>query len=183
MNKFILPTVLVILSIGLFTMYIDPTYKEIKELKGVNAQYQEALSKSKELRVIRDSLLESYNSFTEEDLNRIKKLLPDNVDNVRLIMDVNSMASAYGAIIRDVQVSTSDERGDVRVNIADVKKYEHVTLNFSVSATYENFVKFIGDLRDSLRLVDIIHIDFTPPTNQDSEVYKYNFTVKTYRLK
>ena len=121
MNKFIFPTVLIILSIGLFTMYIDPTYKEVKELKSVNNQYQEALNKSKELRVIRDSLLESYNSFTEADLSRIKKLLPDNVDNVRLIMDVNSMASTYGAIIRDVKVSSSEESSDVRVNIADIK--------------------------------------------------------------
>ncbi len=182
MNKFILPTFLIILSIGLFTVYIDPTYKEIKDLKAISSQYQEALNKSKELRIVRDSLLESYNSFTEEDLSRLKRLLPDNVDNVRLIMDVNSMASRYGAVIRDIRVNVPTGSDDVRVNITDIKKYESVTLSFSMSSTYENFIKFIGDLRDSLRLVDITHIDFTPPTSQDSNIYKYNFTVKTYRL-
>ncbi|MBU1557654.1 type 4a pilus biogenesis protein PilO [Patescibacteria group bacterium] len=183
MNKFIIPIILIVLSIGLFVMYIDPNYKEVKVLKDVNNQYQEALNKSKELRKVRDSLLEQYNSFTEEDLSRIRKLLPDNVDNVRLIMDVDSIASVYGAIIRDVKINSNSESDDVRVNIADIQKYEDVTLSFSMSANYENFVKFVGDLRDSLRLVDITHLDFNPPLNTESDVYKYNFTIKTYRLK
>ena len=178
MNKFIKPLILLLLSAGLFFSYSDPTYKDIKKIKKTKIKYDEALGKSKELRIARDNLVNKYNSFSENDLTRIRKMLPDNVDNVRLIMDINSIAAKYGAFIRNVKVNTSED--EEKMKIINKKKYDSVVLEFSISATYEDFLKFIFDLKNSLRLVDIIKLDFS--SISDTENYKYNFTIKTYRL-
>ena len=174
MNKFILPVILLIVSVGLFVGFIDPTYKEAKELKEVKSQYDVALDKSKELRSIRDSLIGKYNSFSDSDLIRIRKMIPDNVDNVRLVMDIDSVAAKYNSTIRDVKVNVPSDSDEVRVNIAEVRDYEFVTLDFSMTSTYDNFINFVTDLKDSLRLVDITNLSFSS-LSQTPGVYKFNF--------
>lgn len=183
MNKFILPTILILASIGLFIVYIDPTYKDAQDINAVKQQYDDALAKSKELRTVRDALLQKYNSFSDVSLARIKKMVPDNVDNVRLIMDVDSIASKYGSTIRDVKVSVSDDsQTSGRVNIAENKEYDSVNLDFSINTTYDNFYNFITDLKDSLRLVDVTGLSFDY-SRQNPGFYKFSFSIRTYRLK
>ena len=86
MTKLTTPVLLIILSIGLFFMYVDPTYNNVQEIIQEQERFDEALDKSKELQMIRDELLAKYNTFSTSDLNRLSKLLPDNVDNVRLVL-------------------------------------------------------------------------------------------------
>ncbi|MBU4480088.1 type 4a pilus biogenesis protein PilO [Patescibacteria group bacterium] len=181
MNKFILPIILIVLSICFFVFFIDPVYQEIKVLKAENSQYDEARNKSKELRVVRDDLLKKYNSFSEEDLSRIRKLLPDNVDNIRLAMDVNNIASKYGITIKGIKLASSEVGKDDKIKVSRGLGYDFVTLEFSMSATYDDFIKFITDLKDSLRLVDVVRLDFDA-VDQGSGVYKFDVGVKTYWL-
>jgi len=181
MNKFLTPSILIIVSIVLFFVYIDPVYTEIKSIKEEKALYDEALNKSKELRQIRDSLLTKYNSFSEENLSRLKKMIPDSVDNVRLIMDIDSIASSHGITISAVNVGVGNG-SDSRIGSDTGENYDFVTLDLSVLASYDDFIAFIGDLKDSLRLVDIPSISFVVPTPY-LDIYKYNLTIKTYWLK
>lgn len=180
MNKFFLPIFLILLSIGLFIVFINPEYLKIKDLRSVNNQYDEALNKSKELRIFRDSLLEKYNTFDENNLSKIKKMLPDNIDNVRLIMDIDNIASKYNATIKDVEVRASSDKKE-KINVHSDKDYDYVTLDFSILTTYENFTSFISDLKNSLRLVDITSIKFSKP--EKDGIYKYDLSIKTYWLK
>lgn len=182
-NKFILPILLIIISIGLFVMYIDPTYEQTKVLKNKNLEFNEALNKSKELRQFRDSLLEQYNSFSQEDLVKLKKLLPDTVDNVRLIMDIDSIASEYGITIQSIKVDApqTESKGEIAV-VSNSKPYDFVTLSFSMNASYEDFISFVTDIKDSLRLVDIKDIEFDV-SETGSGLNKYNITIRTYWLK
>lgn len=181
MNKLALPALLIIVSIGLFVFHVDPTYKDIKDLTAINGQYNEARDQSKELRKVRDSLLEMYNSFTAEDLDRIKKLVPDNIDNVRLVMNIDNIASKYGMTIKNVKVNQLDDKSGNQI-ILNTSDYDSVTLNFSVTASYEDFISFISDLKDSLRLVDIVSLDLSA-AGTDTTAYKYDLGIKTYWLK
>jgi hypothetical protein len=182
MNKFALPVLLIIVSLGLFITYIDPAYKDLKILRSEGLQYDKALNSSKELRGIRDILSKRYNSFSDNDLSRIKKLLPDNIDNVRLVIDVDNIASKYGITIRGVKIETVADIEESKIVVSDNKDYEFVILRFTMSSSYQDFISFITDLKDSLRLVDIVDLDFTVPS-QGSNLYTYNLGVKTYWLK
>src|SRR3989344_127204 len=178
MSRIILPIILIIISAGTFVIFIDPTYKNIGELKAEKVQYDEARNKSKELRTIRDGLLEKYSSFSDNDLERVKKMIPDNVDNIKLVMDINAIAAKYGAIIRDIKLNAPIDNPDIRAGAQD-SKYGFVTLSFSMTSSYEDFVTFITDLKDSLRLVDITDLSFKV-THEEVNSYKFNFTIKRF---
>ena len=55
--------------------------------------YNEALNNSKALEDKRDTLTAKYNTIDPNDLIKLQKLLPDNVDNIRLILEIGQIAS------------------------------------------------------------------------------------------
>ncbi len=181
MFKLIIPIFLIVLSGGLFFSYIDSAYTETGDLKAEQEEYNNALTKSKELREIRGQLLGKYNTFSKEDTEKLEKLLPDNIDNVRLIMEINHIAVRNGGMIRSVEmnssVSSEDEKGDLGPNLDG---YESIGLSFDIESKYDDFVNFIEDLGNSLRIVDIIDYSLKSGTE---DVYKHGVSLKTYWLK
>lgn len=185
-RRYIFPIILIAAAVGLFYMYTDPTYQEIKEIRTDSKQYDEALERSRELISIRDELLNKYNNFESASLDRVKKLLPDNIDNVRLIIEINDIASQYGMQLEDVSLSqVQEEQSNNRQNNRSAqpqtqKDYHEMKLEFSVETTYNDFLAFIRDLEQSLRLIDVNGISFTAG---NEEVQSYSVAITTYWLK
>lgn len=171
------PILLIIAAIALFFTYIDPTYSDVKTLQAEVASYDDALNKSKELQQIRDALLARYNTFSTDDLKRLELLLPDTVDNIRLVLDIDTIASRYGLVIKDLKITPSSQTQDSFTPAVD--QIKSVDLSFSVVSDYSTFLTFMRDLQDSLRIVDINRIDFVVG---DRGVTTYNVTVRTYWL-
>ena len=179
MSRPILSTSLIIIAVIAFFSFIDPTYKEIKVLNAESAQFNEALVRSKELQAVRDKLLSRYNTFSTEDLDRIEKLLPDNVDNVRLILDLDGIASKYGLLVRDVSISKDEESEEI---VKTGELFGGIQLSFKVTGPYEEFKDFSKDLEKSLRIVDVERLNLSP-TSADKNLLNFEVTIKTYWLK
>lgn len=187
MIKLMFPILFIILSAGLFFMYVDPTYNDIQDILKEEEQFNQALDKSKELQEIRDRLLGRYNTFLTSDINKLTKLLPDNVDNVRLVLDIDNIASKYGMRIKDVSVSRegSKQVGTIGPNN---ELYESVKLLFAITSSYKDLILFIKDLESSLRIVDIREISLTPliirdSTEEGEHIYEYVINLQTYWLR
>lgn len=178
MTHFLAPIIFVITAIGLFFGYIDPGYNQIEALRAEEERYDEALDKSRELQRVRDQLLAKYNSLSSEDLERLQKLLPDNVDNVRLILDLDSIASKYDMRVRNVAISRGigQTSGTIGPNTGSHNSF---LLTFAVTATYENFLLFIQDLETSLRLVDVADVSFEA---SDTPELDFKISIRTYWL-
>lgn len=195
--RFIVPIILLIISIASFVMFTNPSYQRIKDLKEQNAQYSEALGNSRKLQEQRDALGQKYHAIPVEQLSRLMKFLPDTADNIRLIIDIQRIAQTYGlslsAIKYDAKQPTPAKQttgaplaAASPTEIADASNdYGTFNLEFTVSATYENFLKFLKDMESSLRLVDVQSITFTSDTATPQNGGKTQFTVKfnTYWLK
>lgn len=182
MIKLTFPIIFILLSAGLFFGFIDPTYNDIQKILEEEKKFDQALDKSKELQRVRDKLLSKYNTFSTNDLTRLTKLLPDNVDNVRLVLDIDHIASAYGMRIRDVVVRKAQSRQAGVIGPSE-KPYESVMLSFSLTSSYENLIQFIKDIEKSLRIVDVTEISLIPSRIGDDNLYEYNIGIKTYWLK
>ena len=109
MSRPIFSTILIVLAVVVFFSFVNPTYEEVRALSEESAQFDNALNRSKELQSVRDELLSRYNTFSNENLDRIEKLLPDNLDNVRLILDLDGIASKYGMLIKNVSIADKEE--------------------------------------------------------------------------
>lgn len=181
--KALTPFILIAAAIGLFFGFIDPQYKEVQKVQKEQSEYRQVLEKSKELQQKRDALREKYRTMNPADLEKLKKMVPDTVDNVRLVLDIDNIASRYGIIIKNIQVnggpgsatSKSSKGGDV-----ENKQYGSISISFSATASYDVFLQFLKDLEQSQRIVDIS--EFTLNAYKGDN-YTYDVTMQTYWLR
>lgn len=183
MTRLIIPVLLVAASIGLFMLYTDPAYQEVKALQAQVAAYDEALDKSQELKKTRDQLISRRNTFPAEGLQKLEKILPDNVDNIRLIIDINAIAARHSLAIKEIELGEVSDSAEGRSELAvgaSGSAIGSVTLGFTIAASYESFLAFLQDLEHSLRVVDIESISFE--SDDAAAVSDYDFVIRTYWL-
>jgi Tfp pilus assembly protein PilO len=200
MMRIILPILLLGVSVASFFFFTFDAYKEIKTLRVTTGEYNTALANFNQLQKVRDTLRDQYNTFSTSDLTRLDKLLPDYVDNIRLVIEIQNMAVRYGLTLTNVKFSipgkaTTAQGGKASPENSQTlalmnKEYGVFELEFSTVGPYENFVKFSKDVEKSLRLVDIMSVGFssTDPVRtggivSTGTVYKYDFKIRTYWLK
>ena len=199
MFRFAVPIILIGIAIAGFFMFINPYYKTISDLRAQSVSYNEALDNSKSLEAERDKLTLKYNLFDPNNLVKLQKLLPDNVDNIRLILEIEKIASPYGMVLKDVKYDTTSQNSATPqantiqggITAKTNNNYGTWNLEFSTQGTYSNFLNFVKDLESNLRIVDISSIDFSSDTGATgvgvsatpSNSYKYAFKIKTYWLK
>ncbi len=180
--------VALIASIWLFFGYVDNEYQTINTLKAERGEYLGALARAQEIDQVKASLVSKYNNMSPADLDKLEKLLPDSVDNVRLIIDINAIAARYGMSLANIKVEGGNERqvnqkqvaGASAVGSPDDKPYSSVNMNFSLSGPYQNFVSFLTDMEQSLRVADVIGIGVKP---LKGNFFTYDMKIKTYWLK
>lgn len=222
----ITPIILILTSVGLFFGYINPTYtamtgsadiasKSIQELQSEENDYKDALNKTREIELVRGGLLSKFNALKDSDKEKIAKLLPDHIDSVRLIIDMNNIAAKYGMSLTNLVLTASGVLPVVKATTAgnatptaggatgaptfvgpDERQYDSIKLGFTVTGTYDNFIQFLKEIEESLRVVDITSLSFgtikptIPILGQGavsstpvSNLYTYTMTVRTYYLK
>ena len=178
-------------ALGVFFMYTQPTYDHTRVLKQEIDRYNQALDKAAELQQLKQSLLARYNAFNPGDLLRLQKLLPDHVDNVRLILDLDSLAGRHGMALQSVVISDPGSKISDGSSLAAIgaaqQKYDSLTLKFSTRATYPLFVQFMEELESSLRIVDLVSLTLAPDSksfnNTGEPAYRFDITIRTYWLK
>lgn len=189
MFKTIFSVIAFIAAGAIFFLYTQPTYDAVKSSSSQISQYDEALNKAAELQQLKQTLLSKYNTFNPSDIEKLHKLLPDHVDNVRLILDIDSIAGRHGMAIQNVVVSSSQSSGGSQTAIGTVssskQKYDSLTLKFTSQGTYENFRGFLADIQKSLRIVDLTSLTITRAGNSggSAALYNYDVTLRTYWLK
>jgi Tfp pilus assembly protein PilO len=182
-------------------MFTNPIYSDISTLQTKVSSYNEALNNSKALESVRDTLTAKENAIDPANLAKIVKLLPDNVDNIRLILEIGQIAAPYGMTLKDVKYSVTSPvttptttgvvQGGSTSTSASNKDYGVFNLEFSTTGSYSNFMNFTKDLESNLRIVDISSISFSSDTNTNitntkvgpNEIYTYDFKIQTYYLK
>lgn len=178
--KGIVPVILIAISVGAFFYYISPGFESIKSLQAQNGNLEEAVEASQELDQVRSSLEERYNSLSTADLRRLKKFLPERIDDVRLILDVTSLAEEGGIDLRDVRISEEDSRNSRREQDS-VEGIETLVLSFNFDSTYGDFLNLLLDLESSLRVIDVTELSFVATDNPN--IYEFSVTIKTYWLR
>jgi len=195
MTKSILSIIFIGASIMLFVLYVRPTYDLVQNNKAQVARFDEALAKTREIQELKSNLLSRYNLFAGQNLDRLQKMLPDHVDNVRLVLDMDGIASRYGIRIQNVAVQESSrDRDDASSTILNGgaiqdQPYQSLTLEFEVVSTYDEFVLLIRDLESSLRIVDLVTLSVRPRTNErvsttlsNEPIYTFGVSLRTYWL-
>lgn len=201
--RFIIPVILILISVAGFFQFSKPFFNDVNVSRAEVASLNEALSNSKAIESERDKLVMKFNSMSPEDLKKLEVLMPNNVDNIRLILEIEKIASPYGMALKDVKYNTEEKDTKEKTNGAKILKqasevnrgYGDWDLEFSTEGSYSNFTNFIKDLEKNLRIVDVLSVEFSSTegealggkgivlNTQSKDSYKYKFKIKTYFLK
>lgn len=209
--KFALPILFIITAIAIFVGFTNPVYLDVQGLSAQAESYNEALANSKKLQAKRDELTQTYNNFSQTDVQALETMIPDSVDNIGLIQEIQRLGLQLGITVKNVNFDPNQiepEDGEFEEGVADPDSasastqsttrnrqtvttasnglYDTFLLEFTISGSYANFVAFLQELEKNLRIVDISDINFTASSLDQqgnfSDVYDYTFTTRTYRL-
>lgn len=180
--KLLLPALMILASIVGFFMYTKPLYTVASANNDQLEKVSDALDKAKQLSDIRNRLGEKYKAISPVDLDRIKKMLPDGVENIGLIIELNNIANSKGIELLNPTISGGGPTTATTGSASDTKKFGTISMSFSVLTTYDKFMEFLEELENSLRLVDVTNLTFSAPDDRTG-LSTFNVTFQTYWLK
>src|SRR3989344_81728 len=132
-----------------------------------------------ELKIIGEA--RGYAALPVAEIERINKMLPDNINTVRLALDLDSMASRYGISIDSIKVEVGTaEDASLAVLPEYAEVYDKATVSLGFISSYADFMRLLADIEKSLRIMDIKSVALE--TNE-SGLYEYEIAVETYWLK
>jgi Tfp pilus assembly protein PilO len=194
--KVFLPFIIIGLSVGMYFMYISPTWTEIDVLKAKKAEYVTALEQSKEITAKRESLFNVYDNISKEDIAKLHIIIPDKYNAVLLANDLTALAAKDSVSIKDFKTNdmadtTSTQRGigAVAAVTAPASLYKTHVVTIGVTGDFQQFIQFVSDLETSLRLLDVTSLGITSngsavsaPGAPKSSALQYTISLQTYSL-
>ncbi len=178
----IVPIILVLIAIGLFFGYINPTYTgQVATLRSEIASYDGALAAATKFGKKEKELLAQRDALPQDGLARIEAFLPDGVDNVQLILDLNSLASRSGLTLSNFDISAPKQTGSAdKLSLASEGPIESLDLSVSATGSYAALKTFLLGAEWSLRPLDLIDLSIS---ESKTGVYTYDMTFRIYWLR
>jgi Tfp pilus assembly protein PilO len=173
--------VLFLLAVGLFYTFTSPQYGDAQELRALASEYRDVIDNVSRIAEMRDGLLTNYEAIPQDEKDRLVKVLPESVDVVGFAQDLDSIASQYGIAVESVQVGGGTTQNTANVVLPEFgQSYEKTDVSFTFVSNYPNFMSFLTDLEQSLRIMDVKEVSFRA---EETGLYEHQVTVETYWLK
>lgn len=184
--KTIISLLFISASLVVFFMMVVPKYQSLQTLQTQVASAAANLETATKLTKSRDELFARYQGISKVDLDNLKTLLPNSVDNIRLIIQINSLATKNNlSLLRNVDYQTQKTVSEAQDPQVAQRPYGEFSMSFQTSGQYKNFLTFLSDLEQNLRLVDVVKVEFVPndQTGTQNTNLSYKVTLQTYWLK
>lgn len=179
--KNIISIIVIILSLASFILVVKPQYTEIQALQEKGKELEGVLVNARKLQELRDGLLKKRQSLSGANLARLKKLIPESADNVKLILEFQNIAKKYNLKLETAAANKDDQENAQKNQNFDVetKDYGIISLDFTLIGDYAGFISFLSDIGNNLRITDIRSLTITPGENN----YQFALGLDTYWLK
>lgn len=188
MSKVLTPILFTIIALGLFFSYLRPAYSELNASKERLVRIDQAIEESDKLLSNYTELKNKMNAISAEDQKNLAKILPDSVDVVRLILDLDSLATKYGLTIRSFEIPdieselTLKKSPDATLEESPVMK---AVLTITCEGSYADFKKLLVDIERSMSLMDVVELEVkvAEKSTDTEEEAVYTLGLQTYWLK
>lgn len=190
--KLLLPVLIIILGIALFFGLTQPLLSSgstadpgIAELKQEKEVLESALNTAR-LAAEKLTVLETqYNAITEEQKAALENVLPNTIDEVRLIIYVQNIGVQNKTPLKGVSVAQA-ANGSAAQNVPSetgvalvAAGYEPVSISFTVKATYNQFLSLVEKMEKSLKIFDITSVEFSSADVKGT--YEFKVAAQVYR--
>jgi hypothetical protein len=184
----ILPIVALLIAIGLFFGYINPTRTgSIAATKAQIDSYESALDAAEHFKDREGELVVAQANIPSDGLARLAAFLPDGVDNVQIILDLNTLAARSGMTLSDFDTANVSQQaqqggtpGDPASSLQSDGPIDSLEITVSATGTYASFRNFVDGIESSLRMLDIVSVSVN---DSATGVYTYDMTIRLYWLR
>lgn len=180
-KAYILPIICVIASIVLVIVVINPSLAKLKVVKQQLVELRQSEDRVKELMALYDTLRSTYQQITDQDKQTLEKALPANINNVRLILELERIAELHGLGFKDVNVVLKEDQAGAASQDQRSQQLRKVEASVTLVGDYAAFIKYLTDLEKSLRILTLRSIDFRTVRIKDKPTeFEYDLTLETY---
>ena len=187
MNNRILPLVALMIAVGMFFIYVNPTWTgAIATTNTAIAADDQALAFAKQYSQQQNQLAAARDAITPANLATLTTFLPGSIDNVGLILDLNALAARSGLSITNIDVvmntngQTSGQQNAGVSPSAATNPVGSIELSLSASGTFASLQTFLLGVEKSARLLDVHDLVVK---SSDTGVYTYQMSVRLYWLR
>jgi len=189
MNNNILPSVALVVAVGIFFIFINPTWTvEIAATQAAIAADDQALAAADVYTKQQNQLASARDGIDPANLAALITLLPNSVDNVGLILDLNALAARSGLSVANIDVITnaSGQQGTSAgtntgaLPLTALNPVGSVDLSLSAVGTLTALKTFLDGIEKSARLLDVHDLVVK---GSDTGVYTYQMVLRLYWLR
>ncbi|MBI3572024.1 hypothetical protein HY091_00600 [Candidatus Kaiserbacteria bacterium] len=185
MTSRILPVFALIVAALIFFGYVDSAWTgSVTAAKASIMLDNQALASASEYSTRQDELASARNAIDPAGLARLNAFLPDSVDNVRLILDLDALAARSGLALASIDVAgssaPSSSANQTALSGAANTPVGSVDLSLAASGSYSAFQNFLRGVESSARLLDITDLSVR---GSDTGIYSYQMTIRLYWLR
>ena len=149
-------------------------FGEIKSLRKQVSSYNETINMANKVRKSIDKTLLAYNAILQENVDKIKKMVPPVDESMKLVVQIDDMMRKKGLTLKTIDtrnIASKNSASDSQNNGG--KAAESVFLSINAQGSYESFRFFVEELEKSLRLIDVKAVKINP-VGQDN----YSFSIE-----
>jgi len=194
MFKIVRPIAALVISVLILFFFVRPMYVSTHATQAESTQYAEVLDRATEFNRLLDDLNNKQKSLSALERERLDMFVPQTIDEIRALVDLEYLAGQHGMSFRDVTAELAAADGESSGNTARTNDAQQAStadsqfsdrlqsrdVTFTVLGTYEQFRAFLRDVERSLVLMEIVHISFGD--NGGGELTNYQVTVRLYGL-
>lgn len=203
MNRNLTAFIMIVIAVGIYLTVTQGLLDQAGQVKTVNDQYSTAIANATRLSAMRQQVLDDYNKISDNDRARLDKMIPSTVDNIRLTIDLEGLASDQHLTLQGLTatvnsadsalsapspaastgaaMSPSGAMGNGVANQSiSAPVLDTVGVSFGVTATYDQFMTLLQAIEADLRIMDLTHLSMTV---SDTGVYNFSLQFNTYWLR
>lgn len=152
------PFIFLAIAAVVVLLYGLPFYENVQNQRAELQSYAEALDTADKVADIEADLRNRLESFSEEDLEKFSKMLPEASRTIKDVSDVNNIAEENGVTLSSVSIEESEQSESEQGQGEGVRS---AGVTYSLAARYPDFLDFLRALEGRLRVTDVTSISFT----------------------
>ncbi len=159
MSKVLTPILFIIAAIGLYFSYISGALDTLNSAQKLSEQLGVAIEQYDRLFERRDELRERYMSVSLKDEASLMQLVPDDIDPVRIIIDIDQMANEAGVLVNTFRLPVEKRNVGTDSNQSGGNILGTAFMQVMVEGDYATFKEFLKLLENSRTMFDVVGLD------------------------
>lgn len=153
-------------------------FPAIKEIRGQISIYNKTIDTIRSVKSSVDKLLGEYNSISQENINKVNKMIPSGSESMNLIVQIENMMKGSGLSLKSIDAKESAKEYSVKTEEDGEKTVSQLSLSIKAQGSYGAFYSFLGEAERSLRLLDIGSVKINAVA--DKEIYDFSIEAISY---